>query len=80
MAKLMMGCGENKQIVFFCLFFFCVHCFFVCTHFFLCTQKKQKKQTYICFILFFFVYTNIRVSNFPLCKKALSMACVGFSI
>ncbi len=54
MAKLMMGCGENEQIVFFVyFFFFCVHCFFLCTLFFLCTQKKQKKKTYICFILFF---------------------------
>ncbi len=45
--------------------------FYLVFYFFLCTQKKQKKQTYICFILFFFVYTNIRVNNFPLCEKAL---------
>jgi hypothetical protein len=50
MAKLMMGCGENRQIVLFCLF-----CFFLCTLFFLCTQKNKKnKHTY-----FFFLCTQI---------------------
>ncbi len=31
----------------------------------ICTQKKQKNTN-----VHFFVYTNIRVNNFPLCKKA----------
>jgi hypothetical protein len=60
MTKLMMGCGENEQIVLFCLF-----CFFLCTLFFcvftvfFCVHKKNKKnkRTFVKFC--FFVCTQI---------------------
>ncbi len=64
------------------LLFLCTQ---LCTHEKLCTQKKTMytkktvytKKTYVhkkkqkkTNVHFFFVYTNIRVNNFPLCKKA----------
>jgi hypothetical protein len=80
MAKLMMGCGENEQIVLFYFILFFVHCFFG-VHCFFCVQKKKQKKTNVhLFYFVLFVYTNIKVNNFPLCEKALSLACVGFSI
>jgi hypothetical protein len=46
MGKLMMGCGENEQIVYFVYFVF-----FLYTVFFV---YNKKNQTYICFIYLFF--------------------------
>jgi hypothetical protein len=36
----------------------------------ICTQKKQKTTNIHLFYFVFFVHTNIRVNNFPLCEKA----------
>ncbi len=74
----MWGKRTNCFILFILFFLFTL--FFLCTLFFFVYTKKTKKINVHLFILFFFVYTNIRVNNFPLCEKALSLACVGFSI